>query len=289
MDTEDRWYVDVGGSPKMMTLDELVEAYEAGQITAQSLVTEVGGTEWRTLAEVADLGEEEEQEAVPASAPAPVHAQSYPPQASYPPRAMAAPASAWPPVAVANPSRSSVAATSAISQSGTLPPLSMAPVVQDLSVGLDDDMPFKKSGKNKLALVGVAAALALGVAGFGLTRGGGETTTAPVAAAAMPIGIPNTPSNPTPSTPTPSTPAASPTPSEPSDSEKPAEEAKTGRLSDDMKAALLAQDKERSAKKKGGGAKSSGGARARAPRSSSKSDSVFRSGGSADDPLNSKL
>jgi hypothetical protein len=283
MDTEDRWYVDVGGSPKMMTLDELVEAYEAGQITAQSLVTEVGGTEWRTLAEVADLGEEEEQEAVPASAPAPVHAQSYPPQASYPPRAMAAPASAWPPVAVANPSRSSVAATSALSQSGTLPPLSMAPVVQDLSVGLDDDMPFKKSGKNKLALVGVAAALALGVAGFGLTRGGGETTAAPVAAAAMPMGIPNTPSNPTPSTPTPSTPAASPTPSEPSDPEKPAEEAKTGRLSDDMKAALLAQDKERSAKKSGGGA------RARAPRSSSKSDSVFRSGGSADDPLNSKL
>lgn len=286
MDTEDRWYVDVGGSPKMMTLDELVEAYEAGQITAQSLVTEVGGTEWRTLAEVADLGEDEEAEAVPASVQAPVHAPSYAPQASYPPRAVAASGSAWPPVVAGNPSRPSVAATSAISQSGTLPPHSMAPVVQDLSLGLDDDMPFKKSGKNKFALIGVAAALALGVAGFGLTRGG-ETTTAPVAAAAVPVPF-NTPTLTTPSTPTPSTPAASPTPTEPSDSDKPAEEAKSGRLSEDMKAALLAQDKERGAKKKSGAAKR-GGTRARAPRSSSKSDSVFRSGGSADDPLNSKL
>jgi hypothetical protein len=287
MDTEDRWYVDVGGSPKMMTLDELVEAYEAGQITAQSLVTEVGGTEWRTLSEVADLGEEEEEPA-PASVRAPVHAQSYAPQPTYPRQAVAASGSAWPPVAVANPSRPSVAATSAISHSATLPPQSMAPVVQDLSYGLDDDMPFKKSGKNKFALIGVAAALALGAAGFGLTRGGGETTTAPVAAAAVPMAF-NTPSTPTPSTPTPSTPAASPAPSEASDSDKPGEEAKSGRLSEDMKAALLAQDKGRSAKKKGGGAKSGGGARARAPRSSSKSDSVFRSGGSADDPLNSKL
>lgn len=278
----------------MMTLDELVEAYEAGQITAQSLVTEVGGTEWRTLAEVADLGGEDEAESVPASVQAPAPAQSYAPQsyapqaASFPPRAVAASGSAWPPVAVANPSRPSVAAVSAISHSGTLPPHSMAPVVQDLSSGLDDDMPFKKSGKNKFALIGVAAALALGVAGFGLTRGGSETTTAPVAAAAVPMAGFNTPTTTTPSTPTPSTPAASPTPSEPSDSDKPSDEAKSGRLSEDMKAALLASDKDRAAKKKGGGAKS-GGTRARAPRSGGKSDSVFRSGGSADDPLNSKL
>lgn len=289
MDTEDRWYVDVGGSPKMMTLDELVEAYEAGQITAQSLVTEVGGTEWRTLAEVADLGEDEEAEA-PASVQAAVHAPSYAPQAapqaSYPPRAVAASGSAWPPVAVANASRPSLPAAS-VSHS-TLPPHSMAPVVQDLSIGLDDDMPFKKSGKSKFALIGVAAALGLGVAGFGLTRGG-ETTTAPVAAAAVPVPF-NTPTLTTPSTPTPSTPAASPTPAEPTDSDKSAEDAKSGRLSEDMKAALLAQDKERSVKKKGGAAKSGGTrARTRSPRSSSNSDSVFRAGGSADDPLNSKL
>jgi len=278
MDTEDRWYVDVGGTPKMMSLDELVEAYEAGQITAQSLVTEVGGTEWRTLSEVADLGDGEEEEAVPASVQAPAHAQSYAPHAqSYAPVAQSG---GWPPVTMANPSRPSVAAVSAISQSGSMAPLSMAPVVQDL--GFDDDMPFKKSGKNKFALVGVVAALAIGGAGFGLTRGGGETTTAPVAAAAVP-GF-NTPT-----TTTPSTPAATPTPAAaaPSEPEKPAEEAKTGRLSDDMKAALLANDKDRAKKK--GGAAAKGGGRTRAPRSASNSNSVFRSGGSADDPLNSKL
>src|SRR5688572_6733820 len=86
-ETEDRWYVDVGGTPTMMTLDELVEAFERGVISAKTLVTEVGGSEWKPLKEVADLGDDEE--APPPSLPAPVIAQR-------------APVSAFPPVATAS-------------------------------------------------------------------------------------------------------------------------------------------------------------------------------------------
>ena len=40
---EDSFYVMVDGAPKMMTLDDLVEAYEGGSINRSTLVVEVGG------------------------------------------------------------------------------------------------------------------------------------------------------------------------------------------------------------------------------------------------------
>src|SRR4051794_5922939 len=67
-ETEDRWYVDVGGTPKMMTLDQIVEAFEGGVINAKTLVTEVGGSEGKPLKEVADLGDDEEAAAPSAQA-----------------------------------------------------------------------------------------------------------------------------------------------------------------------------------------------------------------------------
>ena len=96
-ETEDRWYVNVGSDDvRMMTLDELVDAFENGLITRDTLVVEVGGNEWQPLKEVADLGDEDP---VPAAAPVRQQAKPAPaPQSSWPPVAVAR-ESAWPPAA----------------------------------------------------------------------------------------------------------------------------------------------------------------------------------------------
>ncbi len=115
-ETEDRWYVEVGGAPQMMTLDQLVEAFEAGTINSKTLVTEVGGSEWKPLSEVADLGDDEaspESEQAPVAAvpqtmasvaPAPTSLRAPVPlggSSAFPPAVSRAPASAWPPAVAA--------------------------------------------------------------------------------------------------------------------------------------------------------------------------------------------
>jgi len=292
-ETEDRWYVEVAGKVEMMTLDELVEGYEAGRISAKTLVTEVGASEWHTLAEVADLPDEDDGpqsvQAPPVAsvapaprsvAPAPAAAVSYPPPVSSRESAWP-PASAWGPVTTA-PARS--APLSVPPQS--FGPISTVPVVQDLDVGsLDMDVPFKRS-KGKVAVIAIAAVAVLGAAGFGVARTSGGTSAAAVPIpAAAPLAGPSpaslgdwkTRSGET----TPAAPTPAPAPVATADSDKPSD----SRLSDDVKTALLSKDKDAAAKKKA--VRSN-----RAVRSSSKSSSssgVFRSGGNVNDPLNSKL
>jgi hypothetical protein len=283
-ETEDRWYVEIAGKVEMMSLDELVEAYEAGTISAKTLVTEVGESEWHTLAEVADLPEEEPApQSVRFPAPpmtaAPVRAAA--PQ-SFPP---AARESAWPPAAAW--ASQAPAPTRSVPPSvapASFGPLSTAPVVQDLDFGGLDEMPFKRS-KGKTAFVAFAAIAVLGAGGFGISRASMAPSVAavPVPAAAAfaapspaSLGDWKTPLNPV-AAPAAPTPAPVATDAKPSDT----------RLSDDTKAALAAKDKDVAAKKKA--AKSSRPARASSRRSSDSSSGVFRSGGSADDPLNSKL
>jgi hypothetical protein len=274
-ETEDRWYVDVGGSPKMMTLDELVEAFENGVITAQTLVTEVGGTEWKPLKEVADLGEEEE---------APPPSLKAPPVLPAPPmaRVSTAPVSAFPPVA----SRESAWPAAAAWSQAPLPsrpsavpssvgPVSTAPVVQDLSLDLDD-MPFQKR-RSKLPMIAAAAVVVLGGLGFAASKMSVAAPAAVPVPAAQPIEFQKTVVTPIPVTP-PAAPAV----------ETASTETKPTGLSDDVKEKLLSADKEREAKKKT--AKKTSRARgATRSKSSSGSSGVFRAGGDASDPLNSKL
>ena len=278
-ETEDRWYVDVGGTPTMMTLDELVESFEKGVITAQTLVTEVGGSEWKPLKEVADLGEEEE--ASPPSLPQPPVSQrvtaapvsAFPPVATASIAPMASRESAWPPAAAwsqAPAPRPSVAPVSSIG------PISTVPVVQDLSIGLDDE-PFQKR-RSKLPFIAAAAVIILGGAGFAASKSISAAPAPIPAPAAEPISFQKTVVTPIPT----SEPAAPAPAAEKSDSEK--SDAKAG-LSDEVKAKLLTADKERDAKKKSARGK---GARS-APRAKSGGSGVFRSGGDASDPLNSKL
>jgi hypothetical protein len=89
-ETEDRFYAQFDSRDvKLMTLDELVAAFEAGEIHENTFVCREGESEWLTLAIVAGLGEEEEQ-----AAPEPV-AERRPPM---PNRAPAVAAETRPPM-----------------------------------------------------------------------------------------------------------------------------------------------------------------------------------------------
>lgn len=310
-ETEDRWYVEVGGAPKMMTLDELVEAFEASTINSKTLVCEVGGSEWKPLSEVADLGDDEEAGPLSQQAPAVaayVTPATLPPapaprsgapvpvggSSAFPKAVARQTLSAWPPAV--NPSRppafGSVPPMSAPSNS-VVPPSTM-PVVQDLSIPSDDEF---KPRRSKAPYVAAAAVMllvggALGAAKFG---GGGEVraaavpipAAAPPPAAAMPtetatsVAAATPPSTPAP---TPSSDSAATTGSGEKDK---ASDSSDKRLSDDAKSKLKEADKTRADKKKA--AKATRGHASARSKSSSGGSGVFRNGGNADDPLNSKL
>ncbi|HEY3500859.1 MAG TPA: hypothetical protein VGK73_39475, partial [Polyangiaceae bacterium] len=141
---------------------------------------------------------------------------------------------------------------------------------------LDDDMPFQRR-RSKLPFIAAAAVIVLGGAGFAASKNI-KAEPAPIPApAAAPIEFQKTVTTPLPtSEPTPA-PAA-----EKSETEK--SEAKGG-LTDEVKAKLLSADKERDAKKKSARGKTRGAPRAKSGGGSG----VFRAGGDASDPLNSKL
>jgi hypothetical protein len=289
-DTEDRWYVNVGSDDvRMMTLDELVDAFENGVITRETLVVEVGGNEWQPLKDVADLGEEEP---VPAAAPVssaaptarnalptrPVAAAKPAVQASWPPQAVSR-ESAWPPAAAWD----SVAPAAAPKQLLSSAPLSAVPnstipVVQDLDLDFPEQS-FKSGGKKKVAVFAALAVAVVGGIGFAATQSGGPVSSpVPVPAAAPKLPDP---------TPTPySKPAAEETTTtttastEAKDSEE--------RLSDEQKKALLSADKDRDSKKRSravSAPRSGGGSRA----PSGGGNAVFKASGNANDPLNPTL
>jgi hypothetical protein len=166
-------------------------------------------------------------------------------------------------------------------------PPSTVPVVQDLDFGGLDEMPFKRS-KGKTAFIALAAVAVLGAGGFGISRASSAPSLAavPVPAAAPLAG-------PTPASlgdwKTPLNPVAAPSDPAPAPAAATDEKSSDSRLSEDTKAALAAKDKDVATKKKA--AKSGRAVRGTSSRRSSGSSSsgVFRSGGSADDPLNSKL
>ena len=306
-EADDRWYVQFDSQEvRLMTLDEIQAAFEAGEIHEKTYLIEVGASNWQTLADVAGLNEEDEQpeaEAAPepAVAPAPVFAQApvsaapvqprpvqAPVQAaqSFPPAAApisAAPQSAWPPVATARAPQS--LAPSAPFSSGLN---STIPVVQDLD--LDMSGASFKSGKRTALIAGLAAVVVLGGGGFALAKMDSQPAPAPVAAAPAPVQT-TSPFKMDPVPSTPSTPSAS-SGSSSSDS-KSDSASSSNKLSEDMKAALLASDKGKAAAKgaKASARTASAGRHAAASGGSKKSGGggVFKAGGNDHDPLNSKL
>jgi GYF domain 2 len=84
-ETEDRFHAQFDSREvKLMTLDELAAAFEAGEIHENTFVCREGDSEWQTLAVVAGLGEEQEEE----PAPQPV-VETRPPMPNRAPQAVA--------------------------------------------------------------------------------------------------------------------------------------------------------------------------------------------------------
>jgi hypothetical protein len=265
----DFWHVRLpNGSVCTLTLDELDDAFQAGQIDENIFVLQHGATAWTTLGAL--LGIEAAPPAPPARAQAvmvaPTPASGYASFSTYP----------------SAPSPDSA------------PFGSLRPTVSELDI--DEDMDFgrsRSSGKKKALVAFAVAALAL--VGFGVANPNrtaatwakarsllANTASAPVAAAAPPPAeIP--------------VPAPAPPPAQPVATTPPVQSAQSAqsdadRLSDDKKKALLDADKAHAAQHQ---AKASAAAAAAPARRSStyKSDgkTVFHKGGNKYDPLNSSL
>ena len=178
------------------------------------------------------------------------------------------------------------------------------PVVQDVSVGgFDEDAAAFKPKKGKVAIFAAVALAAIGGLGFAITRldtpPGAESTAHAAALAPAPATPPTPYTEPAKPSTEPEPAAAAPAPATPSSdsatssSKEEGSSASSGKLSEDMKAALLASDKDRAeAKKKGRATKVVKAAVTR--RASSKSgsgggSSPIKSGGNTHDPLNGSL
>jgi hypothetical protein len=303
-DAEEQYYVlHDNQETELMTLDQLDAAFQEDRIHEETLVCRVGDTKWLKLRELANLDEEEPEQAAPepvAPVPQPV-AQPFAPAVAAPPQSQApfAPPSQAPyapPQSQAPYAPASVPPSAAPYQTSSTPsaayqsmtvsaPTSMSPMAFDL----DDLDAAALRPKRRVGLIaaGVGALAVVGIAAVSLAGSGDSgvpTVAVPTAAAAAAAMSPSTLDTLKPSTPEP---AAAPSPAPAPAAEEEAAPPTTGRLTEDMKAALLAQDKEREAKRKTRTA-----AAAAAPRKTSKAgkqSGPFKSGGSAYDPLNGKL
>ena len=301
-ETEDRFYAQFDSRDvKLMTLDELTEAFEAGLIHENTFVCREGESEWLTLAVVAGLGEEEEPEPVVVSERRPpmpqrtvelapsVASESRPPMPERRPAMNTVPAARL---------QYSVAPSVVPVVSST--PLSFAPVSSNIDYDLDDLAlrPKRRWGR----VLAAAAALTLVGGGAAFALGGGAHA---VAMAVPSMSALEAAGNKTQASLTldniqtkPSEPAAVAAPAAPAAPEPvaavapaPAAEAPSAApgLSDDMKAALLAQDKSHAVKHaaKVKARVASGGSVVHHGKAASSAG--LKSGGSAYDPLNGKL
>jgi len=282
-ETEDRYHTQVeAGDVRLFTLDQLDAAFNAGLIHENTYVCLEGGSDWLTLGEVAGLGDEE-----PVSAPVPV-VQPVPQARQY-----AAPAYSG---FAASPSVIPVAPYSPA-------PYSVAPVTNDLSFDDDYEMMAMRPKRRMGKVVAGLAVLALGGLGFAVVQSGGiklpklDGDVAQASAASLSLSKVDS---------TPSKPAAAPIVEAPKPEAAKVEEAKPAsdaaksdddasakkpedRFSEEMKAALLNKDQKQAAGTKQKKA-ARGAVAARKPAKAGKgSAGGFKTGGSAYDPLNSKL
>jgi len=312
-ETEDRYYTQVEeGDVRLFTLDQLDAAFNAGLIHENTYVCLEGDSKWLTLAEVAGLGGEEEAEPVsaphPIAAPAPVQSYIAPaPAYSVPAPAPVSPVASGP-FGLA-PVTNSIAPTT-----NSVAPMIMpsTPPAFTNSLALDDDLELMAMRRKRAPLGKILAAVAvlgLGGVAFAVVQSGGirlpklndgvaQASAASLSVSSLKQAEPSKAETPPPApAPEPVAEAAKPEPAK--------EEAKSAdatdsadkkqnddRFSEEMKAALLAKDKD-SGKKAAPGKKASKkpAARAVAARGGSKAKAAggFKSSGNAYDPLNGKL
>jgi hypothetical protein len=270
-----------GGQLRVLSLDELDEAFNAGDIDERTFVLSPGTTEWTRLGELLGLdGEGDAAAAAPVAAP---QVQHVAPVMSAPVMGMGMSA----PVMAARPqphvAPAMVMTPSSPPPSSMIPPatISVAPPVMStrpVAFDLDLDVPDDALKPKRRAPVFVAVAL-FAIAGAGLVAfknmpaQSEAAATAAAAAAAVPAAPPPQSATPTPTYAATQTAAID---------DKP-------KLTDDQKKALLDADKTRAAK-----AAANRAAKAeRAPHHHSggkhSKEKVFHNGGSAYDPLNASL
>ncbi len=316
--SEDRFYAQFDSREvELMTLDELAAAFEEGRIHENTFVCREGESEWCTLADVAGLGEEEEEEAPPVAPtletrppmpqrqPEAVAAggQTRPPMPQRQPEPVAAAGETRPPMPSRRPEMNTVPAQRFAAQSiapaaqvQSSPALSYAPVtsnIADSALDLDD---LSLRPKRRWGLVAAAAgvlALAGGGTVFALGNSSALASNSALDSAAShsaaSLSMASLPKASEPAAPTPA--PSSPEPVAATEPASDAPKAAAPAFSDDMKAALLAADKthaDKHAKKvKANAAKVASSAPHRGKAAGS--GGGLKSGGSAYDPLNGKL
>ncbi len=203
-ETEDRFYAQFDSREvKLMTLDELVSAFEAGEIHENTFVCREGESEWLTLADVAGLNDSEEEEAQ--AAPEPVVerrpampnrvpegalatqtrppmpnrvpegaiavGQSRPPMPNRVPEAVGA---SRPPMPNRRPDVDTIPPSRQVMAIAPSAPLSYAPVTSNIDLSsLDlDDLDLRPKRKTGKIVGGVAAFGVLAAAGAFIATGG---------------------------------------------------------------------------------------------------------------------
>jgi hypothetical protein len=279
------WYVKLAdGDVERVTLDQLDDAFQSGQIDESSMVLAAGSDKWEKLSDL--LGQPE------ATAPAPAPVPS--PPAVAPARALApAPAPAVAPQAHAVvAARAPIAAPAVIFRApmpvaapfaAPMAAASLRPVSVDLGILGGDETPFRSSSKKRWAVGGLAAVALAGVGAFFVMKqtsasAASDPPPPAFAAAAMPPPVAETPPTPTP--------AAVPAMPQPMANGPSSVMDPTQRLNDDTRQKLMETDKK--LKRPKGHAMASGGGGGSHSSGKDKS-SGFTTGGNKYDPLNSSL
>jgi hypothetical protein len=253
------WYVKLpDGDVEPLTLDELDEAFQAGHVSAHTMVLAAGSTQWARLGELAGLDQPPPQrmapvpQALPPALPPPLQRAAYVP----------------------------------------IMPSSLRPVSVDLSDFGDDDLSFRPK-KSKKWMFGVAVvAGVLGFAAFQAQRSGvisvnrlmamiSPQSTQAVAAAPIQAPAPPPPAAPAPS-PDPA-PTTAPAPSSTS-----TDNTLANRFSADVREKLAAADKLRDAKAKLHAKVHAAAAAVHSSGSHAKAQG-FTTGGNKFDPLNATI
>jgi hypothetical protein len=283
----DVWYVKLAdGDVERVTLDELDEAFQKGQIDENSMVLASGSDEWMKLSVLLQLSDA----TPPPPPPTPAPQQTAQPRAIQSPM-VPAPAMARPPSSAPGQPLATVAPPGMPQgMPPGMPPFPVASTLRPLSVdlGADDDVDFPRAPSRKgRVIVALGVAAALGAAGFVVVKrtslNASADTSTPNFAAAAALPAPETPA------PTPQPPAAMPMQASmagPSSVMDPTRATDSSpRLSDAQKQKLLDTDKKKTHEHTHGG----GAVSHSAPSPKSKSSSTFTTTGSKYDPLNANF
>jgi len=284
------WYVKLAdGDVERVTLDQLDEAFQNGQIDENSMVLAAGTDQWMRLADLLQLSDA----TPPPPPPTPMPQPSLQPAFAQAPvqRAPAQPAFAQRPPALV-PAVQPLAAARPPVAAGFIPAATLRPISMDM--GSDLDVQFPRRSRKGLVVGVLGTALVLGGAAFFAVRNAGKVsadTATPTfaAAAAVPMPMPTSPPEPVAPTPPSQLQASNAGPSSVMD---PTRMDSSQRLTDTQKQKLLDADKSKktTSHDRGHSGGGGGGGGSVASHSSTKSKApTFTTGGNKFDPLNSSL